>query len=279
MAKIPVIHSLVAKDGKYIVMPAYKGGQAGWGNLAHPNVYSESVIQEYPIGTKFVDDDRIWRYVKAGNTCTRGRLLQSYNRFSDGTNVEYAVVPTAGVVGDDHIHFTAVGTVTENMFAGGYAILQSGRLMYRIQEHDAVTALAAGTVTIDGTLRNAITALSHYVQLMRDIYSNVQYLSSGATAGWGTGVCVGHHTITSGSYAFGQTWGPCMVAGTDNYGANVGERLLVMGHDGASILQTEHDETYDYQNIGPIIAYTGDGDGTGTDMPGAMMVVMLMLAP
>ncbi len=270
-------HDLRSVNGKYIQMPAYKGGQSGWGNLSIPNPYSESTTALYPIGTKFVDDDRVWRYVKAGNTCTRLRVLQSWNAYSSTTQRENNVLAVAAVVGDTTLTVTASGTITENMYAGGYVIVQATvKQLYRIESNAAIGAAATGLVTLDNPVRTAL-AVTNYAALYRDIYSDVRYLTDGTMAGWGAGVCVPHYTITSGSFSWGQTWGPCLVAGSDATGAGINERDLVMNIDGAAN-QTQDVSTSGFQHIGHLLAYTGPGP-SGVDMDGANLFIMLKLAP
>ena len=109
----------------------------------------------------------------------------------------------------------------------------------------------------------------------------IQSCSSGAQAGWGSGVCVAHKTVASASYAWGQTWGPCGLAGTDNAGQTANERGMSMMTDG-SIYQTTgihgSNNQPQYQYIGYLLPYTGNGP-TGTDQPGALFHVELQLAP
>ena len=267
-------HKLVAHDSKYIVLPAYKGGQEGYKNLSIPNPCSEDSVQKYPIGTKFVDDDRVWRYMKAGNTCTRGRLVQSYNAYSSGTTREYALIAIAGAVGDTTVTCTAQGTVTENMFAGGYIIVTStGKLVYRIVSNTAATPGNTFVVTLDQPLRNVILG-TDYIQCIRDKYADVRYFSGAPEAGYGSAVGAAHWTVTSGYYFWGQTWGPCSITGIDNVGASISERGLVMGTDGA--VKCEY--TAGLQYIGYLIPYTGPSTG-GVDMPAAWLLVELQLAP
>ena len=74
--KVQVIHSLVQKDGKYIVLPSWVSGDTKYGNLAHPNPLANSGVgdtqQQYPHGTKFVNGIRTFFYGKCGNVATAG---------------------------------------------------------------------------------------------------------------------------------------------------------------------------------------------------------------
>lgn len=281
-----IIHSLVSKDGQYIVMPPWKGGQEGWGNLAHPEVYEESAYKQYPIGTKFVDGDRIWRYCQAGNSITRGRVLQAWNAFGtptsgDGTTREDATIAAAAVIDATTISCTDQGSaVTKDLYAGGYAMVYWEFLCLRIVENGAEDTDGLISVTIDRPLPVAIASTSN-VSLYRDKYADVRYLSAGDEAGWGAGVCVPNYTKTDAYYFWGQTWGPCGLAGTDNIGATQNERGIYMMTDGSVFVTVGPHASNNqpaYQPIGYLIPYTGAGP-TGTDQPGAFIHVELRLAP
>ncbi|MFA5937257.1 MAG: hypothetical protein WC822_05290 [Candidatus Paceibacterota bacterium] len=269
-----VKQSLVSVSGQYIVLPAYKGGQGDtWGNTEIPNPYSESTVRLYPIGTKFVDDDRIWRYFKAGGSCTRERVAQTYNAYSTDGTLEYAVLAAAAAVGDTTLTLTAVGTtVTANDFAGGYVVIQATvKQLYRIVENTGAAAAATYTLTLDHPVRTAL-AVTNYAQPFRDTYSDVRVLTTGFSAG----VLVPHYTVTSGSYSWGQTWGPCLLAGCDATGASINERDLVMNLDGAAN-QMQDVSTSGFQRIGFLLEYTGTSGGT--DSAGANLFTMLQISP
>lgn len=261
--------------GKQLILPAHKGGQGNtWVNKKIPNPYSEDATQMYPIGTKFIDDDCVWRYMHAGNECTRGRLVQSYNAYSSGTTRERALIAVAGAVGDTTVTCTAQGTVTASMFAGGYIIVTStGKLVYRIEDNTAAAAGDTFTCKLAHPLRNTI-GTGDYLQCVRGKYADVRYLSGSPEAGMGSAVGAAHWTVTSGYYFWGQTWGPCSITGTDNVGASLSERGLVMGTDGA--VKCEY--TAGLQYIGYLIPYTGPST-SGVDLPAAWLLVELQLAP
>ena len=60
-----VIHKIINKDGRSLVMPAWKGGQEGYGNLALPDIRDVDTMQKYPIGTKLLDGERVFYYAKS----------------------------------------------------------------------------------------------------------------------------------------------------------------------------------------------------------------------
>ena len=58
-------HDLRSYDGRTIIMPAWKGGQGGFGNLAIPDIGDTYSVQRYPVGTKLLDGERVFYYAKA----------------------------------------------------------------------------------------------------------------------------------------------------------------------------------------------------------------------
>ncbi len=65
---MPIIinHDVRVVDGATIYMPAWFQGEVGWGNLQRPNIYlaDGDATAKYPVGTKFVEGDRAFRYIK-----------------------------------------------------------------------------------------------------------------------------------------------------------------------------------------------------------------------
>ena len=276
-----VIQSLVAKNGMYIVMPAWKAGQTGWGNLSHPEVYEEEATAKYPIATKFVDSDRTWHYVQAGNSITRGRVLHSYNAYStptsgDGTTRETATVAAAVVIDATVIKCTDQGTITvPNLFAGGYAMVYWEFLCLRIVSSTIEDSSGEFTVTIDRPLPVAI-ADSSVVSLYRNKYADVRYHNVGAHMDFASGVCVPNYTKTDTRYFWGQTWGPCGLAGVNAVGASAGERALVADQGGSILVALSDITTKSYQRIGYLLPYTGPQTDP-QDEPGAFLHVQLEL--
>ena len=290
MGQTIINHDLRSVNGKYIQMPAYKGGQAGWGNLNIPSPYAEGVTQLYPIGTRFVDDDRTFRYVQAGNAGTVGRLLTPWNRFGtatsgDGTTAETGTIQAAGVVADTYITLTDQGSATPaNVFAGGYCTIYWEFIVRRIESNTAEDDPSAGLfrIYLDTPLDMAIDAAS-VVTCYRDKYADVRYTTSGSDAVFSPAVCASVITHTDTYFGWGQTWGPCGIAGVDNAGAGSTESAF-FNTQGAVYFQgslTSSDTAHMQQYIGASACYTGDGAGgaTGVDQPGALIFLNLQLAP
>ncbi len=278
-------HDIRSVNGKYIQMPAWKSGQAcgdaGWKNLAIPSPYEIDTVARYPIGTRFVDDDRVWRYAYAGGTCTTGYAAAAFNKFSTGTTQETATIAAAGSDGDTTISCTTQGTVTADLFAGGYFLVYWEFQCYRIESNTA-TSGTTFIITMDNPLDQDISG-SSVVTVYKDKYTDCRRLTSGEQAGFAGVVGVPHKTITSGAYGWLQTWGPAAVAGTDNIGETPGERGLYAMHDGSVFCTTGiHGSNNQpaYQYLGYAVGYTGTAvGGTGLDFQGAHIYIELQIAP
>lgn len=276
-------HDIRSVDGKYIQMPPWKEGQSGWGNLAIPSPYEEEDTAQYPVAARFKDGDRTWHYVQHGNAGARGRVLHSYNAYStatsgSGTSRETGTIASAAVIDATTITCTDVGTITEaNLFAGGYAMIYWEFLCLRIESSTIEDASGEFTVTFDNPLPVAIDAAS-VVSLYRNKYADVRYMNVGAHLGFGSGVCVPTYTRTDEYYSWGQTWGPCGLAGVDNVGASIGERAIVADDGGSGLVSISDVTSKSYQHIGYLIPYTGPST-SGQDQPGAHLLVQLQLDP
>ncbi len=280
-------HDLRSVDGQYIQMPRYKAGQEGWGNLTLPSPYSQGAAQLYPIGTKFVDDDRVFRYVQAGKTSAVGHPLQTHNRFGtatsgDGVTAETGTIQAAGAVGDLYLTLTDQGSATPaNVFAGGYATIYWEFLVRRIESNTAEDDPSAGLfrIYLDRPLDIAIDAAS-VVSCYRDRYADVRRENTGDIELYAPVVAVPVITLTDTYYAWGQTWGPCGIAGVDNAGAVSSEQAFYQhagAHPQGSL--TSSDTTKMKQYLGPSACSTHSGTTAGVDQPGALIFINLQLAP
>ena len=280
-------HDIRSVGGKYIQMPAPKAGQVGWGNLTIPSPYTQTAAQIYPIGTKFVDDDRVFRYLQVGEASPVGHPLQTHNRFGtatsgDGITAETGTIQAAGVVGDTYLTLTDRGSATPaNVFAGGYVTIYWEFLVRRIESNTAEDDPSAGLfrVYLDTPLDIAVSG-SSVVTCYRDRYADVRRHVGGNAELFSPVVAVPNRTITDTYYAFGQTWGPCGVAGVDAAGAVTSEQAFYQhagAHHQGSVTNSSTANMKQY--LGPSAASTWDGSSSGVDHPGSLIFINLQLAP
>lgn len=249
-----VIHSIVVKDGKYIVMPNYVYGEDGakWGNLAHPNPLANSGVgdpqQQYPHGTKFVNGDRRFRYVyihtvDAQDKTGLGLFNISESATGSTANITWGSVGSA--VGD-----TVVGLVTtgfddtdpdEDAFAGGWLVPpypQPYGSFEVLHSTNNAGARVSGEIdlTLDYAISNTVAAGTNYGELNFSEYIKVARGWAGEYGGWATVVGVTLVISEASTWQWLQTYGPCYMSMDGAVGASIDENLVHFGRGGAVYL-------------------------------------------
>lgn len=238
---------------------------------ARQGILEQSSVQKFPIGTRYADGDRVFRYCKAGGDITEamkagfcGNLpIEVYTRavaYAKGT-FKVAILDTDTDHGVDY-------------YANGYLWIQDLiTLVHRMHKIKSSTASAGGFVTL--TLYEALTLevpVSSWITAWPNIYSNVLF----ADSEFMSMICVPLILVTSGNYFWGQTWGPCF--GTP-FGVTPGytsrQRDIYFNVDGALMAGDDLDmETTVRQRAGFLITNTSPGgEGYGDQF------YMLQLAP
>ena len=165
--------------------------------------------QEFPLGTKVVYGDREFVYAKAGATALDvGKLMQAV---LPTDNHKDKTISTAAI-GATAIDFTPVTTaITANEYADGYIHINDDTgegYLYRIKSHPAISASAAGTLTLYDPIVVATTTGASTGTLVRNRYQNVIIHPRPPTAPV-AGVTVA--AVAASSYCWLQVKGPCPV--------------------------------------------------------------------
>lgn len=230
--KVRLSQHIVSAKGCTLILPTYSNDIV---NLKIPNdIYDESATQKYPLGSILEDETRRFRYAHIQNTtgaAPRGRPLLDKD---DPTELgAYLGIQVAGATS---FLWTAVGTITENMFAGGYVLLQGG-FVRKIKNHDAVTAAAVGTFYLeDGETIPEAAAASRYGILKKNQWANLisRSVATGQKAGYCRGVSC--YDMTIDYYGWVQTRGLCGVIATPaTLGDAMADMSLVMNQTGAEV--------------------------------------------
>jgi len=249
---IPVIQSLVAKDGKYIVLPVWVSGDTKYGNLAHPNPHANSSVgdtaQQYPHGTKFVDGDRVFFYGKVYSVYLAGKSnlgMFNLNESASGTGtVTWGA--TAGVKGDTQVGILASGltdtTPDEDDFAGGWFMPRTNPYSsYRVlKSSTAAGARVSGEIdlTLDYGLVESVTASQASCFLN---FSEWTKLSQQWTGSIDYATCPGVTLVDpiASTWQWVQSWGPCYVVPyNEEIGASVHNHDCFFWMDGTVLIQT-----------------------------------------
>lgn len=232
---VPVIQSIVAKDGKYIVMPAWYSGEPDgkWGNLAHPDVYVLDTQQQYPVGTKFVDGDRTFHYGyffqdnSVGTRAMGGIVNRATAQAITAKAVVHAVGETEIVIVDSS---SAV-----DLWAGGYLMPRVHPYSYyRVRS----STVSDGTDVILTLERGLLTAMASGEDgfLNQNMYSKLgcELPNAGRTDVSVVGVNL--VLAIDDRWMWIQTWGPCYVSGGDERLGAAGERREAYFHQDGTLM-------------------------------------------
>lgn len=246
-----VIQSLVAKNGKYIVLPVWVSGDTKYGNLAHPNPHANSSVgdtqQQYPHGTKFVDGDRtfFYGYVATVYTANKANIGMFNGKESASGTGAVTWGATAGVAGDTKVGILASGltdtTPDEDDFAGGWFMPRTNPYSsYRVIASSISGATTSGEVdlTLDYGLVEAVSASQGSCFLN---FSEWKGLVQHWAGGLDYATCPGVTLIDpiASTWQWVQSWGPCYVVPyNEEIGATVNNHDCFFHIDGTIKLQT-----------------------------------------
>lgn len=243
-------------DGKAIVLPAWFKGETGWSNMKLPDVYVSDSVQLYPVGTKYIDGDRVFHYGYCNdNSSVGGRAMGGMMNVA----VAKAVTNDAVVepVGETEIKIEDT-TSTVDQWAGGY-------YMPRIHPYSCHRVLS-NTVS-DGehcvlTLERGLltaTAASEDGFLNQNMYSKLSCQLPNAGKDDASVMGVNLVTAVASEWLWIQTWGPCYISGGDELlGVAAGDREAKFHQDGTLMCPATVSQT---QRAGYAINET---DGTST---------------
>ncbi|KKN32954.1 hypothetical protein LCGC14_0808630 [marine sediment metagenome] len=268
---IPIIQSLVLNDGGYIQMPEWIDGEAGWGNLAHPDPHVASTIQRYPRGTMFRRGDRSWVHTKLFTTSRSGAyggVTGGLGLFSVAQDSATLTVATAALGAST---VTVTDTLTANEFAGGLLTMyQAGQPIVSMR----IISNTATVITVDGVLPGTYTS-SATIHVIKSPYKDVVIPGVSVSAGSAFDYCPGifncpldgdGNVAAEDDYVWLQTWGQCFTWASGSYEGSVGgERTVVMMGDGASQIIVGDNARHNHQVIGYL--YPGTGDVTVGNNP------------
>lgn len=227
------------------------------------DLYADSTTALFDVGTRLAVDDRVFRYCLAGEALNRMQAAGNNDQWSltnEASNQNVAA-------GDTSVQVVNT-TATKDEYKGGWIAIFTNRLqLRRILKNDA----SDGTDTrvyIDGPIESAGT--TPWITGYKNIYGDCRH----APSQWNTIVAVPVCTVASGSYFWGQTWGPCYMRAIGTVpGATAFDREIYFGAEGDAYghLQAEGDTAGGYQRAGQLIPLTASGSGD--------QFFMLQLAP
>lgn len=244
------------------------------------NVYEQSVIQKYEIGSKLCDGQRVFRYAKAGGTLAGfARLLVNTNYVPGATAHEdedgFEGVPyAAAAIGSPYLDIPDIALRALNYYAGGFLAIFGVTVFH--QYLIVGSSVGNGTFvrlylntpikTENVTIAMGITA---YVNQYKDVKQ------AGATnTGFETAIGLNLIPVTSAYWFWLQTNGPAIVTptgGTWPGGATKLRSVSFNPADGTIQPTTLEDPSAGAQIVGFLLGATVNAYGD--------LFVQLMLDP
>lgn len=262
MGEYYINHDLRVYDGKTIFMPPWAGGQEGWGNLALPDVLVWDTAQKYPVGTKLVDGDRVFRYCKAGSGITAMKAGHQGAKPSE-FNTE-AVIHAAGATKITILDTGSASNRPVNYYAGGYLwimdLISGIYMMHRILSSTVGNTVSI-TLTLETGLKSAVALAEVGKGVWITAWPNIYSKILGTTSTKMSNVVVALIPVTSGKWFWGQTWGPCFGTSFNVVpGLNANQREVYFNSDGALMAGDDLSlDTTVRQRAGFILTNTTDG--------------------
>lgn len=248
-------------------------------------IYEESAgtTANYRIGTRRVQDERTFHYMRADATygvtapfwsCADTRKY----KVDDSEDTIEGVTVGTGVAADLTLTTLDGGDHTVDFFEGGWAVLTVVSIirMLRIRSSTATATAPAGSVTLTlwDPLGMAVPEGSQ-LQVFPSRYSAVA--SSHPGSGWNDGksvkVCMPIMPVTPLHYFWGQTWGPCYGIPSEAFPRGQYEMDLVFSGDGSIKLRPLHSANNINQHAGYRLSYYVD------DPTGVLILFQLEIAP
>lgn len=204
---IKVNHDLRCVNGATIYLPSDIQDD-GLVNLGVPNVYAESAVQEYPIGTKLILDDMVFKYchAEADPGGVSSVIMPNMAVVNKHTPVTASDI-TAGKLEDTTITCT-VSDVAVNNYEGGY-IIQQPTVGWTQNSKLRIKSNTTTVFTLKDALVQTIASTDNLL-FSKNMYSCVgKSPTNVASRQFMSWVAVPLLYITPEYYFWGQTWGPC----------------------------------------------------------------------
>lgn len=240
-------HDLRVVDGRTILMPAWKGGQEGYGNLALPDIRDVDAVQKYPIGAKLLDGERVFYYAKAslvGVSKTDYGVKNGYRQ-----HVRHGAITAVAVAGDKEITLDVNssdgiggnGNIGKDELAGGFVVVfnhDDDAFTSRILENTKVTGGGDMTLQLQDEIPVplAIAAVDH-AECMAHWLLGCEWNQDSEEPVVG----VAHAKVDGGYWFWIQTWGPVWLGPTGIGPGNAADRHNVLFQHTGEVLGQDAD--------------------------------------
>jgi hypothetical protein len=239
----------------------------GGGDIVE-GLYEDSTTQLEDLGTRLQYGDQVFRYCKAGSALTR--YVAGCN--DDQWGMTNAAVKATSAAGATTV--TVANTSgTKDQYKGAYVVFFTSPLQVRRVMSNAASDGTNMVLTLDGALEAAVTSGSTWATGYANLYSDVTAPpNTSGHVDYISFVAIPVCTVASGSYFWGQTWGPCYgVAGSTVPGSAASQREVYFSTAGNLLDYGDGSAGAGMQYAGYILPRTGSGAGD--------QFYMLQLAP
>ncbi len=212
-----------------------------------------SLAQNYPIGMRYAEGDRVARYCRADEALPMNPALGAAN----ADLLHFMNSAVAGVVGDTQITVVvdpADGAYVADQFKDGYISIHTTPIQ-RCLKIEGNEVSGANVVLHLAEPLLEITALPTFLEIHENKYRSTEIMNA---AGLQTVVCVPFVPVAINEYYWGQTWGECLCAASHGggIGAVVNERSVYFQDDGSIGCATDLPPGNGFQFAGYIIPRT-----------------------
>jgi len=238
-------------------------------NLAEPELHSYGTEKLYEVGTKYLFNDRVYKYCRAGT----GGWLRTQSGAGTNLTLPFAyttlsypdatATTVAAAVGATSVYVVDAGT-TKDEYKYGHVILghnSNATTQNRgIIGNDAAATIAGVAnvvkIDLDYPLQIALVAATSGIEVWYSPYEGLQ----GSPGEHASVICVPtvYVATTAYDYFWGQTWGPIWLTGSiAGFGYTQKERQLVFTGEG-SVVDALTDIGVARQHAGFVIEATND---------------------
>lgn len=229
MAKMRDYYRPVVNQAGYVLMFPNVADEEDLLQSYPPNPYAQSETQQFPLGTKLIQGERVWRYAHAGEALVIAAPLQSPAR-AHAEQDDDIVCGAAAAIGTYDVSVTSTANLdtspndSKDNFKDGYLIVndEAGEgQMYKIKEAPALSGTDKSIFKLYDPLTIALTTSSE-LGLIKNPYKDVVDIKAVAT---GHPIGVALLAITNGYYFWCQSGGPAPVVA--NAAVSLGTKVVV----------------------------------------------------
>jgi hypothetical protein len=232
------------------------------------DLFTQSLVQKYPIGAQLVKHGNLWRYSKAGAAMAAGGFLkcnysQCPGKAGNSAGVGFEGAFYAAISAGDTSFKIADSAAAKNLYAGAILVIYDDTNVayqqYRVIGNDASTGVYTTCYIADPGFKYD-TSVSYGITMYLNPYQNVRNFSDGG--GYASAIGFARLSVTSGYYFWLVTAGPVTgITGASTWPGQTQYQRDVFCNTDGSIITGASGTTELYQRIGYLMARTASDYG------------------